>query len=143
MSDVLQRVRSYADKYMLGIFLEICRKDYGGGFDVNSKRKLVHKICKCILGITQEYTNSRGHKRADTPDELYAKFIIIVAGLPDDASLWSVTFCSAYLSVLTVNLRDKMEESKFIMPPLNSMAIKALQITGLRTVRTAAVLLFR
>lgn len=36
-SDVLQRVRSYADKCMLEYFLEICRKDYVVGFDVGSK----------------------------------------------------------------------------------------------------------
>ena len=42
-------------------------------------------------------------------------------------------------SALTANLKDKMEESDFNMPPLNNMVTKALQIEGLRTVRISAV----
>jgi len=47
-------VRAYADKYILDIFLVICREDYVGAEDVGSKRKLVHEICKFILDIKQE-----------------------------------------------------------------------------------------
>ena len=137
--DILGRVRAYADKCMLDVFLELCREDYVGGFDVSSKRKLVHEICKIIGGMTQEFVSPRGNKGIDTPDELYAKFLSIVSALPDDASLWSITLCSAYYSALSLPLRDKMELSAFVMPALNTMGTKALQIAGLRIVRTAAV----
>ena len=129
--ECLTRVRTYADKCMLDIFLEICREDYVGGDDAGSKSKLVHEICKQLSLI--KMTNG------DTPDEMYAKYISMVAGLPDDASLWSITLCSSYFSALSINLKDKMEESNFCMPPLNNMSNKASQISGLRLVRTAAV----
>ena len=68
-----------------------------------------------------------GHK-TDTPDDLYAKYISIVAGLLDDASVWFVNLCSTYFSSLTTNLKDKMEKSSFCMPSLNNMGTKALQV---------------
>ena len=129
--DCLTRVRTYADKCMFDIFLEICREDYVGGDDAGSKSKLVHEICKQIGNI--KMTN------VETPDEIYAKYISMVAGLPDDASLWSITLCASYYSALSTNLKDKMEESNFCMPPLNQMCDKASQISGLRLVRTNAV----
>ena len=96
---------------MLDIFLEICREDYVGGDDAGSKSKLVHEVCKKIV-IIEIFS-------ADTPDEIYAKYISMVAGLPDDVSLWSVILCASYYSALSNNLKDKMEESNFCMPPLN------------------------
>lgn len=78
---------------MLDIFLKICREDYFGDFHIDSKWKLVHKICKCILIIKREYNTPRKSRMLDTPDELYAKFISVVAGLHNDASLWYVTLC--------------------------------------------------
>ena len=77
--DCLSRVRNYADKCMLDIFLEICREDYVGGADAGSKNKLVHEVCT-QLGLIKL-------SNADTPDDIYAKYISMVAGLPEDASL--------------------------------------------------------
>ena len=138
-SDCLKKARLYADKCMLDVFIQICRDDYVGGDDAGSKGKLIHEICKSLTRLKQEYNvRGVGHK-TDTPDELYSKYIGIVAGLPDDATIWSVNLCSTYYSALHNNLKDKMEESDFCMLPLNNMGTKALQIEGLRTVRTSAV----
>lgn len=63
-----------------------------GGYDVGSKRKLVHEICKRISAFEQElHSSTRGIKIVETPDELYTTFISVAAGLLDDATLWSVT----------------------------------------------------
>jgi len=83
----MTRVRDYADKCMLDVFLAIYREDYVGAEDVGSKQKLVHEICKVILDIEQEYTAPGKGKVTETPDKLYAKYIGIVVGLPDDATM--------------------------------------------------------
>jgi len=103
-------VRDYVDKCMLGVFLAICREDYVEAEDVGSKRKLVREICNLILNIEQEYTAPGKGKVTETPDELYAQYIGIVAGLTDDVTMWLITLCSAYFSALTMNLKDKMDE---------------------------------
>jgi len=87
-------VRDYADKCMLDVFLAICCEDYVGVEDVDSKRKLVHEISKIILSIEQEITAPGKDKVTDTLDKLYAQYISIVVGLPDDATMWSVTLFS-------------------------------------------------
>jgi len=51
---------------------------------------------------------------------LYAKYIGIISGLPEDANLWSLTLCSTFFSALSTHLKDKMEETDFVMPPLNN-----------------------
>ena len=124
---------------MLDVFFQICRDDYVGGDDAGSKGKLIHEICKSLTKLKQEYNLQGVGYKTDTPDELYSKYIGIVAGLPDDATIWSVNLCSTYYSALHNNLKDKMEESDFCMLQLNNMGTKALQIEGLRTVRTSAV----
>ena len=47
----------------------------------------------------------------DTPDEMYAKYISMVADLPERSSLWSIILCSSYFSAPSTNIKDKMEES--------------------------------
>lgn len=54
-----------------------------------------------------------------------------------------MNLCSTYFYSLANNLTDKMEESDFCIPPLNNMGTKALNIKGLRTVRTSAVSSFK
>ena len=93
--ECLSQVRTYADKCMLDIFLEMCREDYVGGDDAGSKIKLVHEVCKQLSLI--KISN------VDTPDKIYVKYISMVAGLPDDTSLWSITLCSSYYSALSTN----------------------------------------
>ena len=124
---------------MVYVFLAICREDCVGAEDLSSKRKLVHEICKIVLSIEEEIIAPGKGKVTDTPDKLYAQYISIVAGLPDDATMWLITLCSAYLSALTTNLKDKMDEGEFIMPALSNIITKASQIKGLRVVSMAAV----
>ena len=142
-SDYLKKARLYADKYMLDVFLHICKDDYVQRDDTVSRGKLVHEICKSITKLREEYNERGSGHKTDTPDELYAKYISIISGLPDDASVWSINLCSTYFSALTTNLKEKMEEFSFCIPPLNNMGTKALQIEELRTVRTSAVTSFR
>ena len=73
---------------MVDVLLAICHKDYVRAHDVGPKCKLVHKICKIILSIEQESTAPGKGKVMDTPDNVYAQYISIVAGLPDDATMW-------------------------------------------------------
>ena len=128
-SNCFKRVRTYADKLMLDIFIEICSEGYVGGNNASSKIKLVHKICKHLQMLKQAHVPRGGYKY--TPDKLYVKCIIIVTGLPDCVSLWSIILCSVYVSALITNLKDKMEETTFDLPPLNSMGNKPAQIQGL------------
>ena len=101
--------------------MAICLEDYVGIEDVGSKRKLVHEICKIISYLKQDYTVSGKGKLTETPDELYARYNIIVAGFPGNNSIWSITLCSSYFSALTNILKDKIEDGTYIMPSLNNM----------------------
>ena len=82
-SDCLKKARLYADRCMLDVLLHICKDDYVGGNDAGSRGEMIHEICKSITKLRQDYSmRGVGHK-TDTPDELYAKYISIVAGLPE------------------------------------------------------------
>ena len=90
----LKMLRSYAEKCIFDIFLDIYCQNYVDGDGTGAQSKLVHEICKRVLGLRQEYIVSRGGKTVDTSDKLYTKYIAIVARLPDYADLWYVTLCS-------------------------------------------------
>ena len=49
----MNRVRHYADNYLLDVFLDACRQDYVGKLDTNARKKLVHEICKNISDLQQ------------------------------------------------------------------------------------------
>ena len=119
--------------------MAIFQEDCVGDEDVGSKRKLVHEICKIILDLRQDYTVAGKRKLTETPDELYARYISIVTGIPDDATIWSITLYSSYFLALTASLKDKMEERAFLMPPLNNIHTKATQLDGICIIRVAAV----
>ena len=55
----LKRVRIYADRCMLDVFIEICRDDYVGAVDAGAERKQVHEICKTITELRQENMTRR------------------------------------------------------------------------------------
>ena len=67
----LKSVSLYADRCMFDVFLDVCHEDYVGGDKGGSAGKLVHEICKKITSLKQE----------STPDDLYAIYIGIIAGL--------------------------------------------------------------
>ena len=46
IAECLKKIRIYADKCMLDIFLAICREDNVGSQDKGLAGKLVHAICK-------------------------------------------------------------------------------------------------
>jgi len=104
---------------MLNICIDIFHEDYVGGYDTSSKSKLVHEICKQLQ--TLKHIHGHQGKNEDTPDEIYVKYICIVAGIPNDASLWLITLCLTYFPALSTNLKEKMEESDVSMSLLNSM----------------------
>jgi len=79
----LKKVRTYADKLMLDIFLDIFRDNYVVGEDKVSKSKLVHEICK-ELELLSQFDKSRNTEV--TPGELFAKFLSIIASLPGDTT---------------------------------------------------------
>ena len=79
--------QDYADKRMLDVFLAISQNDYVGEEDVDSKRTLVHKVCKIISDLKQEQNIPGTGAMRETPDELFARYIGIVAGLLDDATM--------------------------------------------------------
>ena len=84
-------------------------------------------------------TGNNNRWTTDTPDELYGKYISVVATLPDDTTKWSLPLCDRYYSALMISLQDKMEEDQISMPSLDVLTTKALQLKALRLVRTAAV----
>ena len=129
-------VRQYADSCLLDVFLDVCHQDYVGRADTNTRKKLMHEICKNITDLRQIRKGTGGRSDELTPDALYTAYIEVIAGLPEDASLWSITLCSSFFSALPPSLRDKMEEEDtFRMPAISRMCSKTKQIEGLRTVR--------
>ena len=79
----------------------------------------------------------------DTPDDLYGKFIGIMAGLPDDASKWSLPLCTTFFSALSISLQEKMDEDSFDMPSHSGLTSKKLQLKALCQVWEAAVKSFK
>ena len=77
--------RCVAGLFSSFVFVNVCRQDYIGADDIASESKMIHKSCKCIGKLRMEYKAKVGNRMViDTSDELYGKFISIVAGLPDD-----------------------------------------------------------
>ena len=72
---------------MINVFLDVYRAEYIGSYDISAKRKLVHEIRKIILELHQEKTLPSRQTSIDTPDNLYAMYIHIVAGLLNGACL--------------------------------------------------------
>ena len=104
----------------------------------------MHAICKNIADLLQVKKGPGGKVEESTPDALYASYIGVVAGLPEDASLWLLTLSSSFFSALSPSLRDKMEEEEtFRMPSISGMGSKTKQLEGLRTVRSAAVIAYK
>ena len=100
----------------------------------------MHEICKRIVKLRMEYKSKIGNRLiTDNPDELYAKFIGIVAGLPEDATGWPLSLCNTYFTALVVPLQDKMNDDKFRMPALHGLISKTIQLRALRVLRLAAV----
>ena len=63
---------------------------------------MIREVCKNKREIKMEYKSGTNNRwTTDTPDELYAKFISIIAALPDDATKWSMSLCDRYYSTLT------------------------------------------
>ena len=63
-------------------------EDYVGTDDGTSDSKMVYEICSKLAKLRMEWkTTSVNRLMTDTPDELYAKYISIVDGLPNDATV--------------------------------------------------------
>ena len=85
----------------------------------------MHEICKSISDLLKIRKGSGGRNEELTLDALYAAYIGVITGLPEDASLWSITLCSSFFSALSPNLRDKMEEEDtFRMSAISGMSSK-------------------
>jgi len=102
------RVLQYANKCLFNVFLDVCCQDYVEKIVENAKKKLVHEIYTHISDL-QQSMKPPGGRNIMAPDVLYTVFIEIIVQLPEDASLWSITLCSTFLSVLSTNLRYKIE----------------------------------
>lgn len=76
----------------------------------------------------------------DIPDEVYAKYIGILSGLPEHANLRSATLYVVIFSTLTTTpIKDNIEESSFVIPFRNGTSTKIMQIKGLIVLRTTEV----
>ena len=74
-----------------------------------------------------QYISKTGNRFViDTPDELYKKFIGVVANLPVDNTRCPLFLYNTYFSALVVSLKDKMDNDKFRMPTLHGLAAKTL-----------------
>ena len=88
--NISDQIDAYASKCMFDTFISICKTDYVGVDSKDSAGKMTHEIWKQITSIAME-VRSGGRLVMITPDELYGKNIIIAAGLPVDATTWSIT----------------------------------------------------
>ena len=134
---ITSQINAFPSKCMFDTFISICKTDYVGVDSKGSVGKMTQEICKQITSIAMEVRTS-GCTTLLTPDKLYSKYISTVAGLPLDASTWSITLCSSFFNCLIVSIQDKMEDDDFIMPPLNCQSTKTLQLGAIRVVRVSA-----
>ena len=63
--------------------------------------------------------------------------------LPDDASQWSTQLCSSYFNSLTDELKARMENDNCVMPALNNLNNKKVQIDALQIVREKSSAAFK
>ena len=108
--NISDKLRSYDDKCICDDFLTIFREDYVGAHDGTSDSKMVYEICKKLAKLRIEWRTSSGNRlMTDTPYELYAKYISVVADLPDNATVWPLPRCNTHFSALVNPLQNKME----------------------------------
>ena len=94
----------YAEKFMFDVFLEICREDYVGTYDGTSNSKMIHEIYKRLSKLRMKWMSKFVNRLMKcTPDDLYAEFIGIIAGLREDATVWPLPLCNTYFSALIQN----------------------------------------
>ena len=139
--EVRKKLLDYTTKCMFDVFLHISQKDYVSDIGVNSEKKMIIAICKELTDIKME--RRHGQRTIDTPDEIYARYISTVTGLPDVASKWTITLCSSYFNCLPQSLQDQMDTDGFDMPDLSTQTNKVLQLKSLRKVRTAVESAFK
>ena len=132
----------YTNKYMLDVFLSVFKLDYVSDTTTNSDNRLVREIYKEIISIKMDSYKRGGKLLIDIIDELYGKYIEIFAGLPIDATKWSIILYYSFNACLTINLHDNMEDDDFKIPPLNSKSNTSLQINAQSLVRIATATSF-
>lgn len=134
-------LQDFIDRCKLDIFLAVCKVDYVGDEDARPE-SYVREVCDVIGKLRQEYTKD-GKIIIDSPDDLYQKFMQLVANLPDDAKEWPISLPSTYLSALSEKIRSKIiKDKKFKMPKISKLLRKMDQIKGMRTVKNQAVEIF-
>ena len=65
---------------------------------------MVHEIRTNISDLLQIRKGPGGRIEKLMPDALYAAYIGVIAELPEDASLWSITLSSSFFFTLSPNL---------------------------------------
>ena len=65
------------------------------------------EVCSKISSLRQVFLLG-GHKRTESPEELFDSFTCLSFSLPDDATPLSTTLCATYLAALSTDLREEM-----------------------------------
>ena len=129
----------YAQKCMFDVFLHTCQIDYvGSGKGVDSILA-VQEVCTRISELKQQFRNKHGKMDIMSPDELFNMYLQLVPSLPDDTSTWTgIQLGSSFFNALIDELKNKMLQGNFRMPPSVHPTTKQSELKILRTVREAA-----
>ena len=132
-------LHQFAQKCMFDVFLHVCQIDYvGSGKGVDSILA-VQEVCTRISSLKQQFRNKHGKMDIMSPDELFNMYLQLVPSLPDDTSTWTgIQLGSSFFNALIDELKNKMLQTNFRMPPSTHPATKGSELRILRTVREAA-----
>ena len=136
-----QQFHMFVQRCHFDIFVALCESDYVGIVNSHSTQKAIQEVCRKLQGLQQKFQTKNGKNQWVTlhPADLYNKYLSFVASLPPNASSWSIVLCKCFYDALLPELKEKMEESNFIMPDMTTLATKNNQLQALRTVREGAV----
>lgn len=80
----------------------------------------------------------KGQLKTITPGKIHEKYLSIVPLLPNDANSWGFNLLSVFHGALPENIRKKMLNNGYRLPPFTTLGTKTSQMIELHKLCTAA-----
>ena len=95
----------------------------------------VQEVCNSIALLCQTWRDDKGRKIADTPEDLYQKFIDFSVSFTFNDTDWTLQLSPTFISALDKKLRCRINSAdNFCMLGLRTLSIKSDKLKGLHEV---------
>ena len=128
----------FVNECQLQVFFQLLRLDYVG----TSDRADVATIQSVTSKLRDLSMHARDQKTlvSESPSVLFNGFLTLTSQLPPETSSWGMSLAHQYYSALTPECRKEIEiSSDYKLPDPATLQTKNLQLSALRTIRSAAV----